>query len=112
MGLNLAVLMNGAGAVAKATTQHPITKGGSLAALITGCLYAAAAAGVAIPEIAFTAGPIAGYLLYKMLPVKTQQVLDDTAQEVVDTITTIPNVYAEYPNHMPIGTPNNLNQKS
>lgn len=94
MAFNASALMSGAASVA----GHPITKGGALAALITGGLYAAAAAGVIIPGWAFVAGPIFGTLLYKLLPPKDQAVIDDTAQKVVDTFNTIPSTYAEYPN--------------
>jgi hypothetical protein len=93
MAFNVSALMSGAGAVA----SHPITKGGALSALITGGLYAASAAGLAIPPLAFTLGPIAGLLLYKFLPPKVQQDIDDTATKVVDTFNEVPTTYAEYP---------------
>lgn len=97
MGLNVSTIIAGAGAVAKSTAKHPITKGGSLAALLTGGLYIAAAAGVAIPEIAYTLGPIAGVLLYKFLPKEYQEALDSTTEKIVDTFDTLPSTYAEYP---------------
>lgn len=86
--------MTGAGAVA----SHPITKGSALSVLITGGLYAASAAGIAIPGLAFTLGPLAGLLLYKFLPPKVQQEIDDTATKVIDTFQEIPKTYDEYPN--------------
>ena len=113
MPFNISALLTGAGAVAKSTAAHPITKGGSLAALITGGLYAASAAGIVIPEIAFTFGPLAGYLLYKFLPPVAQAEIDGTAAKVVEVFNDIPDIktYQEYPSdNMPIDTPNNLNQ--
>ena len=112
--MNVAALLNGARAVA----SHPITKGGSLAALISGGLYAAQFAGVAIPSIAFSAGPLAGYILYKLLPKKIEDEIDATAEKFVDIATTIPQTYSQpsdFPNPPPAdhaqGQPNsNINQ--
>jgi hypothetical protein len=98
MGLNLSALMTGAGAVAK----QPVTKGGALAALVTGGLYMASAAGVVVPGWAFVAGPIFGTMLYKFLPAKDQAEIDDVAAKVTDTFETIPTTYPEYPGDKPL----------
>lgn len=92
MAFNLSALMSGAGAVA----NHPMTKGGALAALVTGGLYAAAAAGVVVPGWAFVAGPLFGTLLYKFLPAKDQAEIDDVTQKVKDTFNEIPTVTPDY----------------
>lgn len=99
MGVNLSVILKGTTAVSKSVAQHPITKGGALAALVTGGLYIAAAAGIAVPEIAFTIGPVAGAILYKFLPKSVQDEIDAAAQKVADIDQMIPEIktYAEYP---------------
>lgn len=94
MSLNLTALVSGAGAVA----SHPITKGSALAALVTGGLYAAVAAGVVVPGWAFIAGPVFGTILYKFLPTKDQAEIDSIADDVTKTFDTIPTIYPEYPN--------------
>lgn len=98
--MNISALLTGLKATAGSVASHPITKGGSLAALITGGLAVASVAGVAVPELAFTLGPIAGVVLYKFLPPKVQQELDETTEKVVDLATTIPDVEASYPPSM------------
>jgi hypothetical protein len=97
--VNIAALITGASAVSKSVVSHPLSKGGGLAALITGGLYVAAAAGVVIPEIAYTVGPVAGFILYKLLPKSIEDQIDQTAQKVVDLDNLIPEVktYDDYP---------------
>lgn len=101
--MNIAALLSGAGAVTKSVAAHPITKGGALAALITGGLTIASVAGIAIPPVAFTIGPMAGYLLYRVLPKQYETDIDDLAQKIIDIDSDIPNLpdihtYQEYPN--------------
>ena len=91
--LNWFALLQGA----KTVAAHPITKGGSLAALVTGGLYAASFAGIAIPELAFTVGPLAGYVLYRFLPVNTQKEIDDATQAVIDGLGKLPEIDPTYP---------------
>lgn len=94
MAFNLSVLLKGAQTVA----SHPATKGGALAALITGGLYVASAAGVLVPGWAFVAGPVLGTLLYKLLPAADEQIIDGVVQKVTDTISEIPDQVQEtYP---------------
>lgn len=109
--MNWAAILDGA----KTVAAHPVTKGGSLAVLISGGLYAAQFAGIAVPSIAFSAGPIAGYILYKLLPKKIEDDIDNVAKEVTDVVTEIPQTYAaptDFPNACPQDTgkttPNNL----
>ena len=110
MAFNLTALISGANAVA----NHNVTKGSALAALITGGLYAAGAAGLVVPPLAFAVAPVAGLLLYKFLPVKAQQEVDAIAQQITDVANEVPNTYSaptDFPNPPPTNpAPNNLNK--
>ena len=99
MAFNVSALIDGA----KAVAGHPITKGGALASLISGGLYAATIAGVAIPAWALTAGPLAGYVVYRLLPKKTEDQIDAVAAEVVAVATEIPTTYADPDKDFPTG---------
>lgn len=112
MAINVATILT----AVKAVGSHPITQGGSLATLITGGLYAASIAGVVIPTWAFTVGPLAGYALYRFLPKRIEDEIDNTANEIVDIAKEVPQTYSapsdfpNAPNENP--TPNNLNKES
>lgn len=81
----------------KSFAAHPITQGGALGALVSGGLEVALLAGVAIPGWAFTAGPLAGYLLYKALPKPWEQKIDDTATYLVNVAGEVPSIEKVYP---------------
>ena len=91
--MNWGALIQGASFVAKS----PVAKGGSLATLIGSGLYLATFAGVAIPTWAFSAAPIAGYLLYRVLPKSIDDKIDGAAEQVAEVVNEVPNTYQEYP---------------
>lgn len=83
--------------IARTVTAHPAAKGSALGTVVLTGLYAATLAGIAIPAWAFTAGPIAGYIVYKFLPTKAEQAIDDAEGKLADIVTTIPSTYQEFP---------------
>lgn len=91
--MNISALLAGARSIA----SHPASKGGALASLITGGLCAATVAGIVIPPVAMTLGPIAGYILYFLLPKKIEDQIDETLKNITDAVTVIPQTYPEYP---------------
>lgn len=96
MALNIGNLLVAAKTVSASVAAHPITKGGALAALIVGGIQIAILAGIAIPSWAVAAGPVAGYILYKLLPPKVEAEIDDTATKVVDIANTVPVIDPTY----------------
>ena|ERR1700760_3906473 len=97
--MNISALLAGAQQIA----GHPVAKGGALASLITAGLYAAMAAGVSIPPVAIALGPIAGYVLYKVLPVKQQNELDTAVDDITSVVTAIPTTYSDPDKDFPTG---------
>lgn len=104
--MNISAILSGV----KAVAGHPIAKGGGLASLISGGLYAAILAGVAIPEWSLFVGPAIGYVVYKFSPPKVQQAIDDATNKVIELATEIPQTYyapGDFPNAPPTTTATN-----
>lgn len=93
MVLNVTALLAGA----KVVAQHPLTKGGLVMSLVSGGLYAASLAGVAIPGWAVTVGPILGYIAYRLAPKGVEDDIDAVAIKITDIANDVPQTYAEYP---------------
>lgn len=93
MALNVTALLAGA----KVVAQHPLTKGGLVMSLVSGGLYAASLAGVAIPGWAVTVGPILGYVAYRLAPKAVEDDIDAVATRITDIANDIPQVYTGGP---------------
>lgn len=81
-----------------------VAKSGGLAVAISAGLTAATLAGAPIPGWIALVGPIAGTIIYKMLPAKQQAQVDTIVDEVIDAATVVPQVYSspsDYPKEVP-----------
>lgn len=91
--MNISTLFTGL----KSVAGHPITKGGSVATIITVGLYTASAFGILIPMWAFTAGPALGYVAYRLLPKSVEDQIDQAAAKITEIATELPTIDPTYP---------------
>jgi hypothetical protein len=73
-----------------------VAKSGGVSAIITVGLTMATVAGAPIPGWAPFVGSLVGIAVYKMLPKKEEQEVDDIVDKAIDIATTIPQTYADY----------------
>lgn len=93
MAINFSAIAEGA----KSIAAHRGGKGTALATLVTGGLIVATAAGVTVPAFWFTLGPIAGLILYKVLPKNIADRIDGVEDGIIDAVSKVPSLEDTFP---------------